>query len=259
MSQEQLTVSDLRPDDISFEHITAHSGYRDIALYELLGTDYEFAHNSGLINLFYYNPDTGEDGLMHTLGGEYYVSQDGTRIPSGFHHEPSANVSWVYDSNGERIEKPTTHVDREHLKPESEESNAKHRKRFLELPYNPYSARVIIDGLRKMTHFYDPKTGERTLTITDNGMFPKEYDALAVMQAVKQAVEGRDKTKDVIDLERGTIVATGESVLLDGKTKMHIRMILDAKSGKVKSAFPKVRPNAMKLSRQEIKASLGTL
>ena len=47
----------------------AYSGNRDAALHELLGVDYEFAHSSGLINQFYFDPKTGQDGLMHVLGG----------------------------------------------------------------------------------------------------------------------------------------------------------------------------------------------
>ena len=233
MSQEQLLTAD-SPNKSAHArrgNQAFYYGDRDATLYELLGTDYEFAHNSGLINLFYYNPDTDEDGLMHTLGGEYYLAQDGTRIPSGFHHEPSAEAAWVYDSNGNKVDKPITYVDRSHL----EGADAKHCKRFREVPWNSYRGIVSIDGAKKKTYTEDPNTGKRTLVVAENSMFPKEYDALAVMQTIRQAVESRDKTKDIIDLNSGTIITSGEAIMLDGMQKTK-----DASRYKAMQLFPQL-------------------
>jgi len=240
-------------EQIYGHEVKAYSGNRDAALRQLLGTDYDYAHQSGLINMFYYDPESGQDGLMHVLGGEYFIKPDGTRIPRGFHHEPSAKVAWVYDANGKRIEQPNTYVDRNHVK----EGNKQTRRTFAEAPYAPYKARVVIDGVRKMTVDRDPKTGEQIVVETNNGMFPKEYDALAVMQAVRAAAVTRDQTQDELDETGSVIIANGEAPLLDGKTNMNIHLILDAATGKVVSAYPLVKPRAMKLSRDEVKQNLG--
>lgn len=232
---------------------SAYSGNRDVALRALLGTDYEFAHDSGLINLFYYNPDSGEDGLMHILGGEYYLSSDGTRTMRGFHHEPSADAAWIYDAEGNRTEQPTTYVDRTHLIGR----NSRYREGFRERPYSPYHARVVIDGEMKKTVKHDQETGEERLVDTNNGMFPKEYDALAVMQAIRQAYETRDMKAGRMDERNKVIVSEGLAPMLDGEHTMKIRLVLDADSGKIVSAYPIVRSGGMKLTRTDIKEHLG--
>ena len=231
----------------------AFSGNRDAALHELLGTDYEHAHESGLVNLFYYNPDSSEDGLMHVLGGEYFVRPDGTRIPRGFHHEPSASAAWTYDDQGNIVGHPRTYVDRTHL----ESKNSRNRKAFAEHPFEPYQARVVIDGLKKMTISRDRQTGESQLVETNNGMFPKEYDALAVMKAIKEAHDTRDKSEDRNDETNKAIFAEGTATKLDGKSRMKIRMVLDAPSGKVISAYPLTKGKHMVLSQEEIQEHLG--
>lgn len=226
---------------------------RDRALQELLGVDYEYAHEAGLINDYYYNPDTGEDGLMHILGGENFIDESGVRVPRGFHHEPSGRAVWVYDSKGNEVEKADTYVDRAHL----ESKNSKQKRDFIELPYSPYQGRVVIDGLKKMTWSKDRKSGETVLVETNNGMFPKEYDALAVMQAVRIARDSRDKSKDKVDLDNRVIVAISQAPMLDGESQMAIKLVLDLDTGKVVSAYPIVSRKPMKLERAEVKRHLG--
>ncbi len=249
-------------EELYGSNIEAHSGNRDAALNELLGVDYEYAHTSGLINNFYYNPDTGEDGLMHVLGGEYFVSKTGSRIPRGFHHEPSAEVAWVQDAQGNKLEKPVTYVDRDHLKGKN---NLK-RQEFRELPYAPYHARVVIDGLKKMTPAKSRVTGEMGLFETNNGMFPKQYDALTVMKAIVTARNTRDKDNDKHDTSNKIIMTVGHAPMLDSEAKTHsdehkslmeIRLILDAATEKVMSAYPIVRKKTMKLTKEDIKKHLG--
>ena len=253
MSTEATQSSPGQFDLTSSANYKNFSGNRDIALRALLATDYEFANQTGLLNMFYYNPETGEDGLMHVLGGEYYVDEHGTRVPHGFHHEPSADAAWVYDAEGERIEQPKTYVDRTHLLGR----NSKYRETFLERPYSPYHARVVIDGLKKQTIKVNQETGESKLVDTNNGMFPKEYDVLAVLQAIRQARDGRDRSKDRLIADRGIIVTEGEAPLLDGEHAMKVRLILEATSEKVASAIPIVRYGGMKLKRPDIKKHLG--
>lgn len=263
MTKEQLQSQRSMPQDpfgkISFtdeiygKDVKAYSGNRDAALRELLGTDYEFAHESGLLNMFYYNPDSGEDGLMHVLGGEQIETAEGVRIVRGFHHEPSGETAWVYDSHGNMLEKSDTKVDRTHLMG----ANSRRRREFLQLPHEPYLARVVIGGLKKITPTIDRQTGESTLVDTNNSMFPKEYDALTVLRTVAQATKNRDKSQDKLSKNSEVITTVGTAKMLDGETNMRIKLVLDAKTGKVISAYPIVKPKAMNLSRQEVKKQLG--
>lgn len=243
------------PSHEELADLNVYSANRDAALQNLLGTDYEFAHTSGLINMFYYDPTTGSDGLMHVLGGEYIVGKDGARIPMGFHHEPSGEIAWDYNP-AKGLENPETHrtyVDRSHL----EGANKAVRREFVEAPFAPYHAHVRIDGLKKQTVGRGAHEGENTLVEVNNGMFPKEYDALAVMQTIRNALNNRDTTDDKIDLEDGLIITKGIAPMLDGVTPMNLRLVLDAESGKVKSAYPLVKRKPMQLLQEEIHHHLG--
>lgn len=62
-------------------------------LVSLLGrVDYEYAKDSGLVDMFYFNPETGRDGLLHVLSGDMQKGPNGAVVVEGFHHEPSAEV-----------------------------------------------------------------------------------------------------------------------------------------------------------------------
>lgn len=101
---------------------------------------------------------------------------------------------------------------------------------------------------------------------TNNGMFPKEYDALTVMKAIVAARDTRDRETDKHDEKSGIIITTGYAPMLDSEAKstgdehkslMEIKLILDAASEKVVSAYPIIRKRSLKLSREEVKQHLG--
>lgn len=210
---------------------------RERSLRDLMGTDYEYAVNSGLLDIFEYDAESHEDAVMHILTGEIEHIND-TLVPGGFHLE-SASQS------------PQTYVEREHLS----QKKAREARKFKEVPFNPYMARVVIGGLHKVNVKYDSETGKRMTIPLNNGMFPKEYDSLAVLQTIKLAYENIDteKVKDSGDI----LSVDSEVPMLDGETMMTIRMLLNRESGKIISAFPKVGESRMKLNREEIKNYLG--
>lgn len=227
---------------------------REEMLQKLLGTDYEFAHQSGLIDMFYFNPDTGADGIAHILGGEGRISESGALVYEGFHHEPSGNMIWP--TNPETGE-PLTRVDRTHL----ESANAHMRREFSEEPFEPYRARVDINGRRKMSLRPDRKTGEITLAETNNGMYPKEYDALAVLQAVRFAVETRDATADETIQDASIPLIVNKSAtapMLDGENTFKVRLVLEADTHKVINAIPVPKARGvMRLDPNEVSEHLG--
>jgi len=225
-------------DQSLFERGSVTAQHRETVLHDLLGADYGFAHESGLTEMFYQDPETGYDGLLHTLTGDVMVGETGTIIPGGFHHEPSARDSLTY-------------IDRSHL----ETKSGKDSRIYKETPFNEFAAQIVVEGFKKTTATKDGITGERTVRNANNGMFPNEYDALAVMQTIKQAVEHRDTSKD--HQEGKTIVTEGVAPMLDGKNTMRLRLCLDQKTGKVVSAYPIVRTGRMRLSSEETKQHLG--
>lgn len=207
--------------------------------------NYEYAMTSGLIDLFAYDPISGKDGLLHTLAGEVLVGENGAQITEGFHHEPSADYG---------VSPPgMTRVDREHL----QFLNAKDRSEFKSQPFNPYKAKSFIQGVRKLATRIDPETGEKDAFEAKTQMFPKEYDALAVMQTVKIAYDNRDESADSITAN-GKIVNTGFAPMLDGETLMKVQLILDPVTKKILTAYPIVKVSGfMRLADASIQACLG--
>jgi hypothetical protein len=232
----------LQTDEPAREHI----------LRELLPYDYDYAADSGLLDVFYYDQASGEDGLLHTLAGTLHTDHQGNAVPEGYHHEPSGEAVWPTTLvNNEPL--PSTRVDRAYV----EAMPSKRRAKYREYPFEPYAATVVVNGLRKMTINSDPKTGEKRLVSAKNNMYPKEYDALAVMQAVRIARETRDTTKDTDSTDnrgRPVVVAEGSAPLIDGITPMRIRMILDKETGRVMTAIPQTpqSPGSMKLTPEQI-------
>ncbi len=224
---------------------------RDSVLRELLPYDYDYAKEAGLIDMFYYDPKIGYDGLLHTLAGDLGSGEGGTLIPRGFHHEPSAEVAWplVMTKNGALR---STRVDREHLA----ELPSHKRKPYQEYPFEPYAARVVVDGLVKYAIHRDPQTGEKKLSPAKNSMYPNEYDALAVMQAVRIARSKRNPEQDKLGEQNGLLVKMGEGTvpLVDGVTPMKIRLVLERATDKVITAIPLLpsKPGAMRLTPEEI-------
>lgn len=215
--------------------------HRDVVLHDLLATDYEFAKDSGLLDKFYLDPKAGQDALLHILTGDIETNDTGGIIPGGFHHEPSARDGLTY-------------VERDHI----EHRRKADARDYIEVPYNPYAAQIVIEGFRKTRHTKDGITGELTPRPVNNGMFPKEYDALTVMQAIWQALETRDTSKD---RQSGKYIITeGRAMLLDGETTMKLRLCLDEETGKVISAFPtSLTKSKMRLTNEDKQKHLGLL
>jgi hypothetical protein len=203
---------------------------RETTLRKLLGVDYDYAMNSGLVDMFYYNPETGEDGLVHTLAGDY---KPGTTIPRGFHHGPAAEAVWPTVRLEDGTEQVVTRVE-----PSS-------RPRPLMEPSFDF---VTIGGLQKVIPQQD-KHGKWKEVRVRQGMFPSDYDPLAVLQAIRIAKDTRDISQDVVRKMKGAethtrseiIITEGQAPLIDGKSFMKIRLILDAVTGKVITAQPKTR------------------
>lgn len=250
---ETLTTAPPQHEDQAQPEIQAFApgASREIVLRKLLPYDYDYARDNGLIDMFYYNQQTGEDGLLHTLSGSIRPGEEGAFIAEGFHHEPSAEAAWprVIDDRGVR---PTTRVDRAHL--ESAPSNE--RAKYREFPLEPYQARVAVNGLVKVALHKDPETGKTKFAVAKNSMFPKEYDALAVMQTISQAYQNREAESDYAAQDahgRDVIVTKGSALLMDGESRMSVSMVLDRETGKIVSAMPltKRKPGIMKLSPEQ--------
>lgn len=194
--------------------------YREGVLADMLGTDYEFALSSGLLDWFDIDENTGEDALEHILGGSVRTSEGGGLMPGGFHHEPSAIDNKTY-------------VDRGHIAG----SNSQHRKNYRENRYEPYNALSVIRGYRK---------------VEKSTMFPKEYDALTVMQTIVRAVDGRDTSKDII-ADDGRICTVVKAALVDGQSKMDLRVVINPGNEKIVAAYPiKVKRNVLGLGHRAI-------
>ena len=228
-------VIDLRQP--STENI--NRAHRDIALQNMLGTDYEYARDQGLIDMFYYNPETGEDALLHTLSGDIIQSENGSKEVAGFHHGPSSAH-------------PDTYVDTKPL----EGKNAKALRNYRRFPYEPYNAFVVINGYPKRV-LRENDEGKTEFVNAHSTMFPDEYDALTIMQAIRTARDTRDKTIDKPG-RKERIVTHGEAPLIDGQNTLPLRLILDKDSEQVITAFPiALRTGVMKLSQTAIKQYLG--
>lgn len=213
--------------------------HHEVVLRDLLGPDYDFAQQSGLTDIFYLNPVTGQDGILHTLAGDIMTGEDGSFAPGGFHHEPSSRDKYTF-------------VDRDHLEGRSKKS----AREFKELPYHPYAANVVLEGFRKTKRTVNGETGESKVFPAKNGMYPKEYDALAVMQTIAQAVNNRDTQHDY--LSGSMLITEGNATMLDGESQMRLKICLDAETGKVVSAYPIVTIRAKKpFEREEITKHLG--
>lgn len=224
---------------------------REEQLHKLLPYDFEYAEKSGLVDMFYYNPETGEDGLTHTLAGNVVSGEGGASLVEGFHHAPSGELVGpikVEETSGKVL---TTGVDAEHVAT----LRSKKREAYKHYPLEPYRAKVAVAGLTKYAIREDTKTGEKSIAPAKNSMFPDEYDALAVMQAVRQAKDDPNGTEYLSKDDRGQdiIVSEGNATLMDGKTQMPIRVMLDPATRKVKTAIPIInqRPGFMKLTAEQ--------
>lgn len=201
--------------------------------------NYEFAKDSGLLDIFYFDPETGEDGLRHILEGDVRHGENGAREVAGYHHEPSAQG-------------PDTFVDYEALS----KKNSRGMRDYKRFPFSPYNAPVVIKGYAKSV-LQRREDGSFEEITSKSSMFPEEYDALAVMQAARIALETRDTRNDE-KADKNLIVSEGFAPMLDGEHHMKLKLWLDADTGQLVTAFPIVkRSTSPSLTKEEINQHLG--
>jgi hypothetical protein len=203
--------------------------------------NYEYAKDSGLIDMFYYNPETGQDAIVHILAGDVVRNRDtGYTEVSGYHLESAARD-------------PETYVDHEAIAQKSSNS----RRNFQERPFEPYKTQVVIKGYPKMVLHRKPD-GTYDVEAASSSMYPHQYDALAVLQAIRIARDERDRSLD----EHGPdnrVIAHGFAPLLDGETLMPVQLWLEEGTDIVHTAFPAATPRHgyMNLTPEAIKQHLG--
>jgi hypothetical protein len=95
-----------------------------------------------------------------------------------------------------------------------------------------------------------------------NAMYPKEYDALAVMQAVRMAYESSDPAAaqpGVDDRGRPTLIVEGRATLIDGVSTMPIRLVINPENKRVRTAYPLIRGKTgiMDLTEEQMVAHMG--
>ncbi len=203
--------------------------------------NFEYARDSGLIDMFAYDPDKNIDGLMHILVGDVVQEPSGRVRVEGFHINHDADYVRQKYSSGENTE---------HLLGAS----SKHRRRYVERPFEPRKAQVTIGGHSKF-EINTNEHGKPVATAVDNAMFPHEYDALAAMQAIRIARDGRDRSRDKhID---GVIVNESSAPMIDGVTQMPMVVVM-AEDEKVITAYPRAKESGyMKLTDTAIDYALG--
>lgn len=250
-----MSLDTLHTPNQTFAPETLIPPAREAALRQLLpGTDYDDAVRLGLVDMFEYNPDTGADGLIHTLAGVITPGKDGAFVLEGFHHEESGAMHWGTVATPDGGARPITRVETEHLEGESPGK----RRRFERFPAEPYLGRVAIGDRPKYT-FDDPKKGgEGKLVRTNNSMYPQAYDGFAVLRAIGQAYDKRDRSQDrpgISQKDEAVLVNDSSVPMIDGETPMPIRLIMDPETGKIKTAVPIIRgnkPGAMKLTEEQL-------
>lgn len=225
---------------------------REAKLHRLLGADFDFAHDNGLIDIFAYDPATGEDGLLHTLaGGEKALPQGGS-VAEGFHHAPSAEL---ITPEGEM---PQTYV----TGPVMANVKARRKSDFDQKPFAPYRSHVVVEGRPKV---HANPNGESSLRLMNNSMYPQEYDPLAVLMTIKHAYDQRDPSQDVVTERNGQtrIISESAAPSIDGynpdgtpKSPTQIRIVMN-ENQKIISAIPLDRSGALSATPEEIDHHLG--
>lgn len=202
--------------------------------------NFDYARDSGLIDEFAYDPAEGYDGLMHVLTGNVH-NQQGRRSVGGFHinHDPDyvGTVYGSYEDNGQ-----------------VKEMTSKHRRQYVVRPFEPRKSRVVVGGFEKTEVTHD-KNGIPRVAVVGSTMFPKEYDPITAMQAIRIAKQTRDRSLD--EPKGSKIIARGAAPMIDGRTQMEIFLVLTPDE-KVITAYPRVKEAGyMKLSDLAIKQALG--
>lgn len=216
---------------------------RTIALQQLFGTDLEFLQKNGDLDSFAYSPESGQDGLLHTLIG----FEDG-----GFHSESAVDTLQANDQTTGLVE--GTFVDR--LSVEGKKS--KHRQLYQERLFEPYSANIFIRGVGKTA--LKQVEGSEEVEFIRNGMYPKEYDPTAIVRSINIAYAARDREQyAVVPSAKGDVITvTGFAPMLNGEARMPIRFFLDPVTEKIITAFPLVdRKGYMNLDASSAAQHLG--
>jgi hypothetical protein len=188
------------------------------------------------------------------------TTPDGAVVVEGFHHEDSAQHIWPEVQHEDGSTKPVTYADVRY----AAGLTGKEAKAFRQYPLEPYAAAVAVNGLAKYAAIKggaNNTSEEVHIKRAKSSMFPKEYDALAVMQTVRIAMENRNSEadKEVTDIHgRQVVLSEGTAPLLDGKTPMRVRLILEPGTDKVRGAFPLLpsNPGIMKLTQHEADAHI---
>jgi len=220
-----------------------YTGFNPVEESLLFGTDLDYLIESGSFDIFDSDRDTETSALKHILIGD---------IDGGFHS--SAAVQLLGLNHPSRLGK--TMIDKAHLSGK----NAKKRRDYRELPFEPFSAHVVVGGMRKLIAQRPDESGISKDIV--NSMFPTEYDPVAVVRTINMAYKNIDQTTDrTILLQDGTEAVfndSGTSLLLDGNTQVNIVMLLDPATRKIITAYPKNKHTPyMKLDKQQINTHLG--
>ncbi len=209
--------------------------------------NYEHAVEDGLLDAFYYDPETGDDAIVHILQGDIR-QRNGAQEIAGFHHEASSRS------------------DDTHAETDLGAVRSNKRAEFIRRPFEPYSVnQVAIRGFAKVVLSRDKVTGKVTQENSKSSMFPEEYDALSVLKTIHSAREealgwAADNPDEEVfkDGRDNTLVGIGYATMLDGKTMLPIRLILDKKTQKIKTAIPMTkRGGRMNLTSGQINRHLG--
>jgi hypothetical protein len=228
-------------------------------LRSLFPYDHEYVRDSGLLDIFYCDKSKGLNGLLHTLVGVTISDGYGGVKVEGFHHGPSAEAlapisPWERNRYGDAVPMTRVTTQEEIPNPDAAQSKKYQHNRF-----EPENARVKVAGYDKVTLDTDPVTGERTLIRpVKNSMYPSDYNTLAVLLTIKAAYDGRDESADKVSRSAGlgdVLVNDAQVQLIDGKSTMKIRLVMDPTTKKIHTAIPVVKP-VMNLSEDGVERVL---
>lgn len=226
---------------------------RSEVIRSLFPYDWPYVEKSGILDDFYYNPETGEDALTHILTGNIVSSPSGGFVVGGFHHAPSAELLWAHSTNEDGDVLLPTRVDEDHLLT----ANSAERRKYKKNPGDAWYGRVIINGLRKVASHINPATQEVEIKPILNSMYPDDHDALAVVQKIRYAYHNLDvsRQQEVVTPDGVRLIRNiGTMPLLDGETMLSVMIVMDPESKKIMTAYPLVGKGAMRLDDERYNA-----